>query len=44
MHFVVTCNDQASFDAAKCVNYLEGGYKSFAVALEVEGGNIVTCV
>ena len=42
MHFVVTHNDQSYFDAVKCVAYLEGGATSAAVALEVEGGSIVT--
>ena len=43
MHFVLTCNDQAYLDADKCMAYLEGGVTSAAVALEVEGGKIITC-
>ena len=43
MHFVVTHNDQASFAAAKCVTYIKVSATSIAMALEVEGGNIVTC-
>ena len=42
MQFVVTCDDQTSFAAAKCMAYVKGGATSVAVALEVEGGNIVT--
>ena len=42
-NFVLTCDDQASFSAPKCVTYLEGNATSVAVALEVDGGNIVTC-
>ena len=43
MNFVVAYNDQASFVASECVTYLEGGATSIAVAMEVEGGSIVTC-
>ena len=43
MNFVVTHNDQASFAVDKCVTYLGGGTTSYAVALEVEGGNILKC-
>ena len=43
MNFVVTFDDQASFAAAKCVTYIEGSATSVAVALDLEGGNIVTC-
>ena len=35
-------DDQASFAVAKWVTYLEGGATSIAVAMEVDGGNIVT--
>ena len=35
-------DDQASFGVAKYVTYLEGRDVSTAVAMEVEGGNIVT--
>ena len=41
-HFVGTCDNHVSFAAAKCVVYIEGGATPVAVALEVEGGNIVT--
>ena len=43
-HFIVMCNNQAYFPAAKCVTYIEVGDTSVEVALEVEGGNIVTCI
>ena len=39
---VVTCDDQASFAADKCMKYPKGGNTSISVALEVEGSNIVT--
>ena len=41
--FVVTCDDQTSFSATKCVTYLKVGATSVAVALGVEGENILTC-
>ena len=37
MHLVVMHDDQAFFDADKCVSYLEGGATSIAVALLVKG-------
>ena len=43
MHFVVTCNNQASFVAAKYVTYTEGYTTAAAVAMEVGGSNIITC-
>ena len=36
-HFVVTCDDKASFDANKCVTYTEGDVTSVTVDLEVGG-------
>ena len=38
----MVCDDQASFSAAKHLTYLVGGETSVGVALEVEGGKIVT--
>ena len=43
MHFVVTCEEQASFAVAKFVKYIKVGATSVAIALEVEGSNILTC-
>ena len=42
-HFDVTRDGQASFAADKLMTYSKGGTKSSAVALEVKGGDIVTC-
>ena len=42
IQLVVTRDEQASFAEAKCVTFLERVSTSIALALEVEGGNIVT--
>ena len=42
-HLVVMCDYQVTLAAAKCVMDLKGGATYATVALEVEGGNIVTC-
>ena len=41
MYFVLTCKDQATCAAAKCVRHPNGSAITVAVALEVKGGNIV---
>ena len=42
MNFVVTCDEEASFDAAKYVTYIKVNAKSITVSMEVGGGNIIT--
>ena len=38
MDFFVTCDDQASYAANKCVHHTKDGDTPIAVALEVKGG------
>ena len=45
LHFMVTFDYEASFDAAKCVAYIEKCATAVAFALKVRGGggDITTC-
>ena len=42
-HFIVTCNDEASFSSAKCVTYIGVCATVFAFYLKVSGDNIIMC-
>ena len=43
MHFVVTCDDEASVDAANSMMYVEGRRAAVMCFWEVRGSNIITC-
>ena len=42
MHFIVMCDDEASFATAKSVAYIKGCATAVAFSLEARGGNIIT--
>ena len=43
MRFVVTCNDEASFDADKLVTYIKGCGTATTFVLKVRWGNVIMC-